>query len=256
MLFRYNMIIGINGKIGSGKNLTGSIIQYLTIANPYKVQFNENIDYSVDTNWKQKAFARKLKEVISILTGCTLEELESQEFKDKVIGKDWGHIVDHIDLGGLIVGSEIKLYTYRYLLQKIGTEAMRDTIHKDIWVNALFSDYIYKYINMATAKEASIEDYNNYLNKLDSKAEIIMLQESNWIITDLRFPNELNAINDRNGFTIRINRDNGTRAIDLNPHESEKALNNAVFNYTIDNNGTIDDLIEKVREILTIEKII
>jgi hypothetical protein len=39
-------------------------------------------------------------------------------------------------------------------------------------------------------------------------------------------------------------------------HPSETALDNAEFKYVIENNGTIQDLVEEVRRILTIEKII
>lgn len=38
--------------------------------------------------------------------------------------------------------------------------------------------------------------------------------------------------------------------------ESETALDNAKFNYTIENDGTLLELIEKVREILIKEKIL
>jgi hypothetical protein len=39
-------------------------------------------------------------------------------------------------------------------------------------------------------------------------------------------------------------------------HPSETALDDAKFDYTIENNGTLDELVEKVRVILIREKII
>jgi DNA-directed RNA polymerase subunit L len=39
-------------------------------------------------------------------------------------------------------------------------------------------------------------------------------------------------------------------------HPSETALDNANFDYVINNNGTIEELVEKVRDILVKEKII
>jgi hypothetical protein len=90
-----------------------------------------------------------------------------------------------------------------------------------------------------------------------------------WIITDLRFPNELKAVKSKNGITIRISRGkpqlyeqmNGTIENPIptgvfKEHESEIALDNAQFDYEIDNNGTIEELIEKVKEILIKEQII
>jgi hypothetical protein len=74
-----------------------------------------------------------------------------------------------------------------------------------------------------------------------------------WIITDMRFPNELSYIKDRGGITIRVNT---TRAGKVSNHESETALDNSTFDYVIDNSGTFDELLEHVRDILTAEKII
>jgi hypothetical protein len=86
----------------------------------------------------------------------------------------------------------------------------------------------------------------------------------NWIVTDMRFPNELEAIKNREGITIRVNRDirckDGLADIvgrmKEEQHPSETALDDATFDYTIDNNGTIEELIEKVKEILIKKKII
>jgi hypothetical protein len=94
------------------------------------------------------------------------------------------------------------------------------------------------------------------------------LSHPNWIITDMRFPNEMDAIKERGGITIRVVSpfirfsDGSYRAKSKmmgdfdNEHPSETALDNAKFDYEIINDGTIEDLIEKVREILTKEKII
>ena len=95
----------------------------------------------------------------------------------------------------------------------------------------------------------------------------------NWIITDVRFPNELQAIKDRDGIIIRVNRSikipneitetafgkntsSKIVTINFNEHSSETALDNTEFDYVIDNNSTIEELIKKVKEILIKEKII
>jgi hypothetical protein len=74
----------------------------------------------------------------------------------------------------------------------------------------------------------------------------------NWIITDVRFPNEAQAIVDRGGIMIRINRTDKSR---INAdHPSETALDNwDGFNYIIDNNGTIEDLHAHAEAILKLE---
>jgi len=128
--------------------------------------------------------------------------------------------------------------TYREFLQKLGTEAMRDGLHTNVWVNALFADY----------RGPKMSEYN----------------PSNWIITDMRFPNELEAVVERKGITIRVVRPHGYtnphtgeyKEMPLSYHTSETALDDAKFHYEIINDGSIDDLIEKVRQILITEKII
>lgn len=81
-----------------------------------------------------------------------------------------------------------------------------------------------------------------------------------WIITDCRFPNELKAVEDKGGVTIRVTRPkerevflmNANEVIDTTiiEHISETALDSAVFQYEITNDGTLDELIDKVRNIL------
>ena len=103
-----------------------------------------------------------------------------------------------------------------------------------------------------------------------------------WCITDMRFPNEMDAVVERKGITIRVVRypktvevSRGPQDIETIPfdptnqkhmdlwkgessrlHASETALDNAEFDYEIINDGTIEDLVEKVREILIKEEII
>ena len=48
----------------------------------------------------------------------------------------------------------------------------------------------------------------------------------NWIITDLRFPNEARVIKQHQGITLRVNRE--THKVASLVHESEIALNDYV----------------------------
>ena len=62
------------------------------------------------------------------------------------------------------------------------------------------------------------------------------------------------SVKSKGGILIRINR---LGFEDTGNHESEIALDNYdKFDYIVDNNSTIDDLIKKIREILITEKII
>jgi hypothetical protein len=62
---------------------------------------------------------------------------EDQEFKKQYMPEDWRKTTGIMSEQGLG-----ELMTYREFLQRLGTEAMRDGLHTNVWVNALFSDYV------------------------------------------------------------------------------------------------------------------
>jgi hypothetical protein len=258
------MIIGINGKIGSGKDTVGKIIQGLIVAKEHNV-LNPNFEwiekYHINSSFEIKKFAGKLKQIASLLTGVPVEMFEDQEFKKTNLEKNWDVKSKYRDL------RPPKPMTVRELLQKLGTEAMRDGLHTNVWVNALFADY-----------NATGYNYKGCENKVIQGE----WEYPNWIITDMRFENELEAIVKKGGIAIRVVRypktveqSRGPENIETVPfdptnhkhmhlwkgnisrlHASETALDDAEFDYEIINDGTIEDLVEKVREILIKEEII
>ena len=304
------MIIGISGKKQSGKDTIAKIIQGFDI---WKKNLALQTEYPLSnvfvrayvlnrvsiyvSSWEVKKFASKLKEIVSILTGFTVEDLEKEEIKNtnlfpsyRLINKKINTIevfssmedlverLNHIRSVYLESYSEKELddlfkqetvyITPRLLLQAIGTDIVR-TINPNVWVNSLFAYY----------KREPIIGVGDVLDgKHDiSKGIYNAIREGvypNWIITDVRFPNELEAIKKRQGIIIRINRNFSTEKIYIQgeecngisredfekarvQHPSETALDDYEdFDYTIDNNNCIDCLIEKVKEILKHEKII
>lgn len=235
------MIISVNGKIGSGKDTVGAIIQYLTATDTSDkalgfIKLGYDIKGHHNSTFEVKKFAGKLKQTASLLTGIPIEKFEDQEFKKTYLGEEWNSPYN-IPFSGPDFVEHDGGMTVRTLLQKLGTEAMRDNLHENVWVNALFADY--KAIERIPEKRMSIMP--------------------NWIITDMRFPNEMKAILEKSGITIRVVRDYALRGGPEDPkniHPSETALDDAEFDYEIINDGTIEDLIEKVREILIKEGII
>ena len=104
----------------------------------------------------------------------------------------------------------------RRVLQRMGTEVGRNLLGSDIWVK-------------------------NTINRLSLRSDYM-----HWIITDVRFPNEYNAIlynRGEGGFVVRIERP-GVEAI--NDHPSEHMLDEFVFDHTIMNDGTPEELGEKL----------
>lgn len=104
-------------------------------------------------------------------------------------------------------------YTNRELLQRFGTEVGR-SISPTLWVDTLFMGYN---------------------------------EDDHWIIPDVRFPSEAEAIKDRGGIIIRVDRETFSH----DNHPSETALDDYEgFDYRIDNNNDIEHLIDKVKGIM------
>lgn len=277
------MIISFSGKIGSGKDLSGNICKILLqsphLNNEGVETFLEKELYKNEGSWEIKKWADKLKDIVCTVLNCSREQLEDREFKETKLGEEWDKFkvvrtkitkferTDEVFYFSTIEeANKFKLnnlnYDYfgeiekvemtpRLMLQLLGTECGRNIIHPSIWVNSLMAEY--------KSKLSS----NNPVDDLDWEPRFIY---PNWIITDTRFPNELEAVKKREGITIRVNRNKSRKVFLMNAHEtintfyeehpSETALDNVEFDYEIHNNGTIPELIDKIRNILIENKLI
>lgn len=276
-----NNLIGISGKIGSGKDTLNIILQGLSegaTTEAIKYAIEESFDNPPPGAYENKKFADKLKDMVCLLLNCTREQLEDREFKEKELGEEWWYykfdnIIYSISERQLFIRTvnstvfspldEAEVDTYiikltpRKLLQLLGTECGREILHPNIWVNALFADYNDNDVNPIKVRQGrltALEAFNLSQNN-----------KPNWIITDVRFPNEVKAIKDRGGIVIRVDRPReiptddegfvinldiykfGDKIIDYSNHPSETALDDYEFDYVIDNNSDIPSLIEKIK---------
>ena len=88
------------------------------------------------------------------------------------------------------------------------------------------------------------KQFINYVNKFIN-------ENKNAVVTDLRFDNELeyaNSLDVKNDkkLLIKVKRD----SIEQDNHISEKGFPDEVFEYVIENNGTLEELEEKVNKII------
>lgn len=235
-------LIGISGRMGSGKDTVAKILQYLAHNQSYQITsisitdflngeewYYEagvvgDIDYKITDRcgWEIKKFAGKLKQMASMLTGIPLSKFEDQEFKKSSLPREWDTVVSKVGKrqDGLfgMTGIEIKEMTVRELLQLLGTNAVREHVHPNAWVNALFANYV------------------------EGKTK--------WLIPDTRFINEATTIKKKGGIIIRVNRPMEFHP-DYVPHSSEISLDNWAFDYTLDNNGSIEMLFQSVKTMIT-----
>lgn len=244
-------IIAISGKKQSGKDTVGEIIENLLNGHTYspeKGSWNKNTHLnSCFQNVKIFKFSNKVKQMVSVILNCTLEDLENEEFKNTEIPelskyciispkisltskmfktKEEGvnYLISRTDFTkkqaeelNLII--EVRM-TPRKLLQLLGTDIGRNLIHQDIWVNST-------------------------LNEIkNSNADVA-------VITDLRFKNELEKLQELQTVFIRINRKNTEK----NTHISETDLDTVNFKHRINNNKSYKDLVEQVKNILIKENI-
>lgn len=132
-----------------------------------------------------------------------------------------------------------KYITPRYMLQLMGTEAGRDVFHPDLWILAL---------------EKKLAMYQNV------------------VISDVRFPNEIDFIQRMGGFVVRVKRgddpewynaaldDNNTNNIQTGTmsiyypriHYSEWAWIGKPTDYQLDNVGTISMLEADIEHMLRV----
>lgn len=248
------MLIGITGRIGSGKDSVASIVQELY----------------PELNWQIKGFADKLRKVASLLTGIPAEDMKRQEVKEMVLGEEWWYYhlgytdnkVSYFEAQkggyGKMDFDDLQKPTVRSLLQKLGTNGVRDNIHMDAWVNALMCDYrphIERAFSADRIQAYHCSDCRSCHKGFTGYKRQSVCNECiaagykewpNWLITDCRFPNELEAITSRGGIRIRIVRPDNPYT--QSNHPSETSLDDVEL-LTIINDGNLEQLRIKVKEV-------
>ena len=186
-------------------------------------------DLLKDIGFTPVSFAKGVKDVAAEMFGWPRHLLEgdtqtSREWREQP-DKFWSH-----ELG--------KEFTPRLALQLLGTEVGRDVFHKDFWVIKL----------------------KNYIDNAP---------EQNYVVTDVRFQNEVEFIHRQGGILIEIKRgmtphwytiaEKANRGdlkaekfmYENGPHESEWRWIGGQIDFTIENDGTMEQLKDNVIKCLT-----
>ena len=184
-------IIGLSGYARSGKDEAAKVLVE-------------------EFGFTRVAFADKLRDFLYALNPMVEQQhilTHSLDYDSKVIRvRD---VVDAVGWEGYkqtAFGTEI-----RGLLQRLGTEAGRETMWDSIWIDAAF---------------AGLPD--------DAKV----------VVTDCRFPNEAEAILSRGGKVWRVKRAGVGPA---NSHPSETSLDTHPFDVVLYNDGSLEDYHDQIR---------
>ena len=179
--------------------------------------------------FRRESFANSLKDAVAHVFGWDRTMLEGRTTQARV----WREQVDpwwaeRLNMPNL---------TPRWVLQYWGTEVCRQGFHDDMWI-------------------ASLE------NKLRNSTDDI-------VISDCRFPNEIKSIKDSGGIVIRVirgpepewysiakNANKGAPIArellnDFGVHASETAWVGTKFDAVLDNNGTIDELFQQIKNLVS-----
>ena len=182
-------------------------------------------DLLVDRHdFEKESFANSVKDAVATIFGWNRALLEG----DTPESRAWREQDDKFwseKLG--------KPFSPRLALQLMGTEAGRDVFHPDLWVHTVL-------------RRCENAPYHNY------------------VIADVRFPNEINAIRESGGIIVRVKRGDEPEwynvALKTNKklnyygmaqeypdvHFSEWAWVGSEIDFEISNNGSLDELKEKV----------
>ena len=186
-------------------------------------------DYLVNFHgFRRDSFANTLKDAVAAVFGWDRTLLEGRTKE----AREWREQVDpwwaeRLNMPNL---------TPRWILQYWGTEVCRQGFHDDIWI-------------------ASVE------NKMRKTTD-------NIVISDVRFPNEIRAIHNAGGKVIWVQRgelpswhimaakaNNGDifaaeKLKALGVHASETAWVGKDIDFTVSNNGSIDDLFNQIKSLV------
>lgn len=162
----------------------------------------------------------------------------------KQSGKDTTGAILH-DLYGyqrVAFADELRAFIYRQdLWTPYGTK-VNDLVDTYGWDEAKEADSYIRAIQLFTGTEAG--------RALDEdlwvKAALAHAPKGLVVVTDMRFPNEFKAVQERGGVTWRITRPGNTAA----PHVSDTALDMYEFDEYIDNDGTKTDLANRVIDLI------
>ena len=225
-----NKLIAISGIKGSGKTECSEMFQYCLSVPKFLRQYwiYKRFYKIIPKKWKLLAFADPVKGMLATLLNIPVEKFNDRAFKEdtcidlqtleyslSAFVKD-KHLLSDSKFTKLAkeLNTDILSYdlTIRQLMQFFATNIMRTFFGEKVWINSTLRNAVDK-----------------------------------TIISDCRFINEADAIKSKGGKIIYINRFGTSFGHHQSEKEMFKMLQNGIYDYQIENDGTLEDLFNKVK---------
>lgn len=223
-------IIGISGWAQAGKDTVGSQL-------------------AKDYGFHRYAFADTLKAVALDINPWVRIEWGwfSDDEHSLLARRMWGETLRLSRAVDLFGADGAKLIPdVRRFYQDLGV-GMRNHVNDGVWVDAVMGRIDSDPWDVPVFPFELLGDYGVSARNLSQVT--YTWRQRDYVITDVRFPDELAAIRARNGEIWRVNRP-GTQP--PNDHISERSLDGERFDRIVDNDGTLEDLAWKVNELMAV----
>lgn len=227
----YNLI-AISGCKNSGKDCITTMLQYcLSVPKIFRQYWiYEKFRKWVKPKYRRLAFADPMKRMLSILLNVPYYKFNNRNFKEDCVinvptldyslstfnnesermsDSKFNKLVKSLDPS--LAQSNL---TVRQLMQYFATNVMQTYFGRNVWINSTL-----KHCNKPT------------------------------IISDLRFKAEFDAVKSKDGLFIYVNRPGCEFGEHASEREMEELLNSEAYDIVIDNNGTKEDLFNKIKSI-------
>jgi hypothetical protein len=171
-------------------------------------------------SFRTTAFADPIKRIAMDVYGLSWEQCYGDGPEKEEVESKWG-------------------LSPRVIMQRIGTEVGR-SIHTDTWVRHTLDN-----IRSAADGKGFVErdDVGRRFNRIP-----LTVASTLWAVTDVRFPNEAEAIRVAGGTVLKVVRPSLGAPTD--EHSSETSVDQVVADHTVVNDGTLEALHDRVVEAL------
>ena len=217
-----NKLISVSGVKNSGKSTFANMLQYcLSVPKIFRQYWiYKAIHKIIPKKYKILAFADPVKKMLSVLLNVPINSFSDRSFKEhcvvniptlKLSTDDNVNKLSDSKFNKLVKVLDSSLTTsnlsVRQLMQYFATQIMQTYFTKKVWINCTLL-HLSKYT----------------------------------IISDLRFKEEFNAIKEKNGICIYIQRPGYSFGEHASEKEMSELLQNDKYDYVIENSGNIKDL--------------